>query len=126
MARITSTSILLTASILFVPVAGALAQDSTNNPNHEAGVEGSKVANPQRPSGTANPALTTQTLPKAAEASVPTDKNPERGRGNGSYGCARQQEHSIWRQTTDNRHENRWSYQVIGVCFEASWAPFVL
>lgn len=66
-----------------VPIADASAQDSTNNPNHAAGVEGSQVATPDRPTGRPNPALTTQTLPKAAEASVPPDKNPNVGGATG-------------------------------------------
>lgn len=66
----------LVALIVALPSMGVLAQDSTNNPKNEAGVSGSKVANPQRPGGNSNPALSTQTLPKEANGSVPPDKNP--------------------------------------------------
>lgn len=82
MARIFA-SILFVASISMLPMAGALAQNSTNNPGNEAGTTGSQVATPQRPSGGSNPALTTQTLPKPAEASVPPDKNPNVGGATG-------------------------------------------
>ena len=69
-------SFTLLALIGTLPSTGALAQVSTNNINNEAGVSGSQMANPQRPSGNSNPALTTQTLPKEANGSVPPDKNP--------------------------------------------------
>ena len=71
-----SSSILIVALISVAPVAGALAQNSTNNPDNMAGATGSQVANPQRPTTAHNPALTTGTLPKEAGASVPPDKNP--------------------------------------------------
>ncbi len=78
-----SSAILLVLSTVMVPVAGALAQETTNNPDNMAGVTGSQVATPQRPSGNSNPALTTGTLPKAAEAGVPADKNPNVGGATG-------------------------------------------
>ena len=69
-------SLSLLAVIATLPCPAALAQVSTNNINNEAGVSGSQLANPQRPAGNSNPALTTQTLPKEANGSVPPDKNP--------------------------------------------------
>ena len=74
MARL--SSMLVFAAISVTPVAGALAQNSTNNPDNMAGATGSQVANPERPTTAHNPALTTGTLPKSANASVPPDKNP--------------------------------------------------
>ena len=66
MTRIAS-SILFATTMTMMPVAGALAQNNINNPGNAAGTTGSQVANPQRPGGASNPALTTGTLPKAAE-----------------------------------------------------------
>jgi hypothetical protein len=78
-----SVSLSLLALMAAVPSAGAWAQNGTNNPNNAAGVTGSQVANPQRPAGTSNPALTTQTLPKQANGSVPRDKNPNQSGATG-------------------------------------------
>lgn len=72
-----SRAILLGASIIVVPVAGALAQNANpSNPDNAAGATGSQVANPKYPPGTeSNPALSPGTLPKGATG-VPPDKNP--------------------------------------------------
>jgi hypothetical protein len=80
MSKIIAAAILLTVSL---PIAGALAQNSTNNVNHAAGAEGSKVATPDRPTAGPNPALTTGTISKQDEPKVPVDKNPNAGGATG-------------------------------------------
>ena len=74
---------LLSCAIIILPVSRGLAQNSTNNPDNMAGTSGSQVANPQRPSGASNPALTTGTLPRQADSTVPSDKNPNVGGATG-------------------------------------------
>lgn len=81
--KILVSSGLLAAAIVILPVSRALAQNSTNNPDHMGGANGSQIANPQRPSGASNPTLTTGTLPKSANSTVPHDKNPNVGGATG-------------------------------------------
>lgn len=75
---------LLAAAIVILPVSRGLAQNSTNNPDNMAGTTGSQIANPQRPTEASNPALTTGTLPRSADATVPPDKNPNVGGATGN------------------------------------------
>ena len=74
---------LLAGAVVVLPVSWGWAQNSTNNPDNMGGTSGSQVANPQRPSGASNPALTTGTLPRSADSTVPPDKNPNVGGATG-------------------------------------------
>lgn len=82
MTRVAS-AILLATTVSVIPLVGVLAQNNINNPDNMAGTTGSQVAIPQRPGGASNPALTTGTLPKAKEATVPPDKNPNKSGATG-------------------------------------------
>ena len=74
---------LLTAGVVIFSLSSVMAQERTNNPDHEAGTEGSQMADPQRPAGASNPALEHGTLPRSADATVPPDKNPNVGGATG-------------------------------------------
>jgi hypothetical protein len=74
---------LVAGAFVLLPLSLGLAQNSTNNPDNMGGTSGSQVANPQRPSGASNPALTTGTLPRSADSTIPSDKNPNVGGATG-------------------------------------------